>query len=361
MTLTTEPTREEWLAQRRLGIGASDTPSILGESSWGSAYSVWAEKCGLIEAEDLSEREDIQAGNVFESAIFDWWMERTGNTAMMWPRHKSVAHVDHPWMRCTPDAYMEGSINIQIKTANAFKMADWENGPPLVYDIQVQHEMAVLGPGSQRTILVVCFGGNRLRWYEVDRNDRFIDAMIPRLEAFWELVQTKTPPPIDGSEATLGTIKRLHPDDDGSVVDLSRGERIGCHSSDEYTDDVGAAFQVFLETSPDSEDCEAVAADVHYQSCKALGKAVDKSESAAKAKILAAIGGSTFATINDNYSLKTQTRQKPLCPHCGERTGPASTFRVLRAGVKIPEGGTWSGGILSWFMRLPTDPPVLIK
>lgn len=331
---TTEPTREQWLAQRRLGIGASDAPSILGVSSWGSAYSVWAEKCGLIEPEDLSEMEHIQAGNVFETPILEWWMERTGNTtATMWPRHKSVKHLTYPWMRCTPDACMEG-INIQIKTANAFKVADWADGPPLVYDVQVQHEMAVLG--AERTILVVCFGGNRLRWYEVDRNDRLIDAMIPKLMEFWGLVEKKEPPPIDGSEATLGTIKRLHPDDDGTVVDLE-GDPISDKEATKLSQGLAVAYNDFTRSSIFPGDPGIVAADVQYQRCKQLAKAVKIAESNAKAQLLAAIGDSTFAMICENYSLKTQTRQKPLCPHCGERTGPASTFRVLRSGVKIPD------------------------
>lgn len=38
-----------------------------------------------------------------------------------------------------------------------------------------------------------------------------------------------------------------------------------------------------------------------------------------------------------------------------------SSISTSVAGVKIPEGGTPSGGILSWFMLLPTYPPVRIK
>jgi predicted phage-related endonuclease len=272
---------------------------------------VWAEKTGLVEPEDLSEREQIQAGNIFEKPIFDWWVERTGHKAEMWPRHQSVSHVEHPWMRCTPDAGglddLRG-VNIQIKNSDTFMRKEWADGPPLVYVVQVQHEMAVLN--AERTILVVCFGGNRLKWYKVDRNDRLIDAMIPKLAEFWELVKTKTPPPIDGSEATLETIKRLHPDDDGSVIDLSDKE------AEKWAEN--------LETSKSN-----------IKEHKAM-------EGLAKTNLLSLIGGSTFATVFDaTFSLKTQTREKPICPHCGERTGPPSTFRVLRAGVKIPDDAVY--------------------
>lgn len=305
-TQTTTPTREEWLAERRLGIGASDAPAILGESKWGSPYSVWAEKTGRIEPPDLGEREDIQAGNIFEAPILNWFNRRTDSNAVLWPPHQSIAHADYPWMRCTPDARVGNDVNVQIKNVNAFRAGEWVDLPPMAYRIQVQHEMAVLN--SKRTILVVCFGGNRLHWYDVERNDRFIDkALIPILREFWDLVQTNTRPQIDGSEATLETIKRLHPDDDGSIID---------HSIDE---ELGDWVYKLEDAKKSIKDFEAIRDE-------------------ANANVRAAIGDATFAQFaHADYSLKTQARQQPLCPHCGERAGPASTHRVLRAGVKIPD------------------------
>ena len=302
-----KPTREEWLAERRKGIGASDSPAILGVSKWGSAYSVWAEKTGLVEPDDLSDCEHIQAGNVFEEPILRWWMDRTGQSAVMWPRNRTVPHSLYPWMRCTPDAFGIDDlhdVNIQIKTANEYRSSEWEHGPPLIYNVQVQHEMAVLN--AQRTILIVCFGGNRLRWYDVERNDRFINAMIPKLSGFWTLVETKEPPPIDGSDVTLNTIKRLHPNDNGKAVDLSLDD----------------TMQLWSDA---------------LQDAKANIKADEAREKEASAQLRSAIGGSTYAILpHESYSLKTQTRQPKMCPHCGEATGPASSFRVLRSGAKIP-------------------------
>jgi putative phage-type endonuclease len=309
--MTEQPTRDEWLAERRKGIGASDSPAILGESSWGSVYSVWAEKVGLIEGDDLSECEHIQAGNIFEEPILRWFNDKTGSNARMWPRHESVCHAEYPWMRCTPDAQIDGTINVQIKNVNAFKVAEWEHGPPIVYNIQVQHEMAVLN--AQRTILVVCFGGNRLRWYEVDRNDRFIDAMILTLANFWKLVESKEPPPIDGSDATSDTIKRLHPDDDGTCVAVTHDATL-------------------------LNWCRALAMS------KEEKKRAEAVEMEAANHVRDAIGDATFGELPGGYvySLKTQQRQKPLCPHCGERIGEPSKYRVLRSNAKIPDNAEYT-------------------
>ena len=47
--------REAWLEARRNGIGASDTPGILGVSQWASPFSVAASKLSPDYAVEYSE------------------------------------------------------------------------------------------------------------------------------------------------------------------------------------------------------------------------------------------------------------------------------------------------------------------
>jgi predicted phage-related endonuclease len=60
--------------------------------------------------------------------------------------------------------------------------------------------MAVLGWswGSLAALL----GGNRLVWFDVERNDRFIAALRVAVAEFWERLLTLTPPPVDASESS---------------------------------------------------------------------------------------------------------------------------------------------------------------
>lgn len=44
--------REEWLAARHKGIGASDAAAIVGMSTYASAYSVWMEKTEPLRKDD---------------------------------------------------------------------------------------------------------------------------------------------------------------------------------------------------------------------------------------------------------------------------------------------------------------------
>ncbi len=292
------PTREEWLAERMTGIGASESAAVLGESPWQSAMGVWAEKTGNAEPDDLSANEAVAWGLRLEAPIAEAYAEATGEEVTLWPRYTIARHPEYPWLYATPDATIAPRRNMQIKTAGAFVAAEWQNGPPLHYEIQVQHEMAARE--LEQTTLVVLIGGQKLRWFDVERNDRFLDAMIPKLAAFWELVQSGTMPPVDDSLATAKVLAKLHPDDDGTVVDLSGDEELA-----DYHDRLGKA-----------------------RSMKKLAEAMEQE---AKNHIRAAMGKSTYAMLPDGvtYSLRTQTRPA--------HDVMESTFRVLRSVKKLPK------------------------
>lgn len=55
-------TYEEWLELRTKGLGGSDIGTALGFNSFKSPYQLWAEKTGLIEPEDISDKVAIQIG-----------------------------------------------------------------------------------------------------------------------------------------------------------------------------------------------------------------------------------------------------------------------------------------------------------
>ena len=58
-------TREQFLRERRSGIGGSDVAAILGLSRWKTAYQVWQEKTGRA-AIDEGDNERLHFGNVLE-------------------------------------------------------------------------------------------------------------------------------------------------------------------------------------------------------------------------------------------------------------------------------------------------------
>lgn len=78
-------TREEWLAERRKGIGGSDAAAIIGMNHYVTPYMLWADKTG-----QLPEQEDNEAmrqGRDLEQYVADRFIEATGKRVR---RHTAI-------------------------------------------------------------------------------------------------------------------------------------------------------------------------------------------------------------------------------------------------------------------------------
>lgn len=210
----------EWLAERQKGIGASDAPVILGVSPWKTAYPLYAEKVGDAEPEDLSEVERIKWGNRLQRIVGDAYREETGRDVRHWMPYTVARSIAHEWMQCTPDAQQiavcrpEGLL--EIKTTNAFARSEWQDDPPIYYQVQLQHQLEVMG--ASWGTLCVLIGGQEMRWFDMERNGPFIDAMVEKESEFWERVEQRNPPPIDGTPGCAKALAKLHPEDSGEAV-----------------------------------------------------------------------------------------------------------------------------------------------
>lgn len=292
---TVYDSREAWLEGRQTGIGASDSASILGLNPWKSAYQLWAEKTGLIEPEDLSDNEAVKWGIRLEPTIIQAFAEDYTRNVEPWPQHCIVRHPAHPWMTCTPDAEEVSCTErwpVQVKTTSQWNEAEWEdNSAPIYYQVQLQHEMEVLG--ASKGTLVVLIGAHRLLCRDYKRNERFLDSMIPKLSQFWDCVQTKTPPPHDDTcpLQVARVLAKLHPDDSGETVILP---------------DDAAEWTVALE---------ALKQDLKQRESEKVSL---------ENKIKEALGSATYGMLPDGsrWSWKTQTRK--------EYTVAEAKFRVLR-------------------------------
>ncbi len=101
--------------------------------------------------------------------------------------------------------------------------------------------------------------------------------MLPHLIRFWECVQTRTPPEIDGSVLTSKVLSRLHPKDNGETVFF---------------------------------DPEAEQWDADLRSIKERIAALEEIKTLNENRIKAAIGAATFGQLpsGERYSFKTQQR-----------------------------------------------------
>lgn len=216
-------TEAAWLAARRLGVTATEAAVACGANPWKSRFTLWSEKVGLIEPPDISDKPAVRWGNRLQQAVAEGYAEETGREVITEPRFCIRRSADHDWMLASLDAWQgtperPTAAPLEIKTTGASHGKEWDDEPPLHYQIQLQHQLAVTG--SDWGTLCCLIGGQKLKWFDCERNDKFIARMLEQEAAFWDLVQRQVPPEVDGSEATAEALKRLYPADNGESIML---------------------------------------------------------------------------------------------------------------------------------------------
>lgn len=200
--------REDWLRVRNLGIGGSDAGVILGLNKWKSPITLWAEKTGRAEPEDLSGNEAVYWGTKQEPLVAERFYEETGKKVK---RRGTLRSRPYPWMLANVDRWVVGEkAGLEIKTTNAFSAAAWDGDEiPDSYYAQCLHYMAVTG--AEKWYIAVLIGGQDFRWKEIPRHEEDIRALRKAEALFWRHVRDNTmPEDIDGSESTARTLSALY-------------------------------------------------------------------------------------------------------------------------------------------------------
>jgi putative phage-type endonuclease len=284
--------RAAWLAARHKGIGASDSPALFNLSPYHSRFSLWTKKTGPTPAEDeRSEEDEIEAladpraermewGHLLEGPIAAQYERRTKRKLWSFSDFCIAQHPRIPFMLSTLDRFIieapdrKGDGTLEIK--NSGDLLAWRDGPPQHYLVQVQHQLAVTG--RDYATLVVLLGGNRLRWWDIDRVEGFIEELEHAVVDFWEDVQANRRPAVDGHKATLEALKKLHPLDNGKEVALPP---------------------------------EAATWWQQLGEAKAAIKAAEETKTEAESRIREAFGDATFGVVPGGLRLSLKTIQNP--------------------------------------------------
>jgi putative phage-type endonuclease len=216
--MTTASDRAEWLERRLHSLGASEVPAVLGVDPRRGPTHVYASKLGLVRTEETSQ---MRMGRRMEPVIADEYAERTGRLVRNLGAFTIKRHPDLPFLTATLDREViapdqAGPGPLECKAVWAGKAADFDVEPPVQHMVQLQTQMAVTGAswGS----LAALIGGLEFWWADIPRNDAFIAAMLPQLEAFWRHVTSREPPPADGTDGTRVALHALYPKDSGETI-----------------------------------------------------------------------------------------------------------------------------------------------
>lgn len=210
--------KEEWLALRKkLGIGGSDSASVIGLNPYKGAYTLWAEKTGKIP--EFEGNMTTEVGSYLEEFVAQLFTRETGKKVRR--KNRILVNTDYPFAFADVDRLVVGEkALLEIKTTNsipAIKKIRNKEYPEQWYS-QMMHYLAV--SGLEKAYLAVLIECRDFKIFELDRDEAEISALMCEEEEFWHKVQTNTPPPADGLESTSKTITTLYPESNTENVNL---------------------------------------------------------------------------------------------------------------------------------------------
>ena len=196
---------------RRTAIGGSEIAAVAGLDPYATALDVWRSK---VEGYEREQTPAMRRGQLLEPVIASIYAEES---RVVLEESGTIRHPTRPVAVATPDRialWPDGRRVLEIKSANSRMTREWgEPGTdeiPRAYLCQVLWELACAG--LERADLAVLIAGDDFRIYHLYRDVELEGLLLEKAEKFWrDHVDTKTPPPIDGSDSCDAWLAARHP------------------------------------------------------------------------------------------------------------------------------------------------------
>lgn len=217
---TLDMSHEEWLMQRRKGIGGSDAGALLGLNPYRGAYDVYADKIGM--APPVEDNEAMRQGRDLEAYVAERFEQETGKRVRR--RNAIITNSEYPFALANIDREIVGEhAGLECKTTSVLNLTRYKNGEfPSEYYCQCMHYLMVTG--WDKWYLAVLVYGTDFKIFEIERDEDEIAALVEAERRFWEdNVKKGVPPAPSGSDGTDKTISAVYPNDNGDIdtVDIT--------------------------------------------------------------------------------------------------------------------------------------------
>ena len=196
---------------------------MLGVSRFTSQYRLWHEMSGRIEPEP--HKDIFDTGHAFEAALAALWrIENPG--WQLSPGEVQIARdaLGFPALVTLDRRARRGNARRVVEFKVARSLEDWgdefTDEAPADYVAQVTAQMLFTGYTKHPAHLVVMGPFFRHHTYVIEYDKGIADTIHQRCQAFYESLAGDTPPPLDDTVMTYQTVRALHPDIDGSTVEV---------------------------------------------------------------------------------------------------------------------------------------------
>lgn len=252
--------REEWLAGRSQGIGASEAASVVGLNPFETPYQLWRRKKGL--DPPPPETFAMRAGHLLEDDVAQLFAEATGSRIIQ-ATTADFAVIDEarPWLRVSPDRlfWRQGARrNAANKAVLECKTTQRDIDPddlPSHWFCQLQMNMGVAG--CKDGALAWLTAGREFGFMDFSFNPAFFDWIAAEVTKFWQdcIIGGQEPPATDVQDVLL-----KHPRHDDAKTAIA-------------TDETEAAWRRLKELKEELAAMEAKKKELEAEIKTAMGEA----------------------------------------------------------------------------------------
>lgn len=260
--------REEWLASRRSGVGASEVAAVCGHCPYRGPFEVYLSKRGYLQSE---QSEEMHWGYLLEPVVAKEFARRKGVEVLV-PGSPLFRHPRFDFCIATPDRLIADSHRLlECKTSRTseFWGAQGTDQIPDGYLLQCQWQMLACAQLQIEAVEVaVLIGGSDFRTYTVYRHVELQERLLQTVGDFWaNHVLAEVPPPLAFD----------HP----KAVDL-----------------INLIFRPEPGTCCELNDYAQQLAD-RYEDLGSTAKQLDRARDAAKAELLCILGTHEYGILPD--------------------------------------------------------------
>lgn len=235
------PRDREWIApgseQHAQHISPSKVAAILGLSRWESPFGLWHRMKGLCPPEPPKDAFDL--GHDIEPFAANRWRRKNPGWLLSPDEVQFVVDPEHfgfPALVTLDRRAVRGRSRrvVEFKLArDQYDLDKWgddlSGDLPPDYFAQVLASMLFTGWTTLPGHLLAIGPTFRERIYEVEYNTEAREEaayMIEQCRTFYESLQSDTPPDVDKSPATYDCLRAMHPEIDGTTVELDEEEAV---------------------------------------------------------------------------------------------------------------------------------------
>jgi len=175
----------EWYNQRNNAITASDIPTVLGENSYKSSWSLLLDKCNA-NPKPFVGNEATRWGQHYEDIAIEKYCKLRNKTVLAFGL---LIHRDYPWLGGSPDGITTDGILLEVKCPLKRKIVMGE--VPHHYLSQVLLNLEICNLEIAHFIEFI--PGNSDEDYtinivEIKRDREWFQRELPRMKGFWDSV-----------------------------------------------------------------------------------------------------------------------------------------------------------------------------